>query len=107
MKLKSNHLPFLFRNVVNVRIYFNISGAPNDKPLERRAHCCAQLEEKYEQAIEDYESLQKMYPERRSDYVKKIADLKRAIDERNERMKKVCNFTIERSGREFQDFRNV
>uniref|UniRef100_A0A0R3RGA9 TPR_REGION domain-containing protein n=1 Tax=Elaeophora elaphi TaxID=1147741 RepID=A0A0R3RGA9_9BILA len=63
-------------------------GAPNDKPLERRAYCYAQLEEKYEQAIEDYESLQKMHPERRSDYVKKIADLKRAIEERNERMKR-------------------
>ncbi|VDK69459.1 unnamed protein product [Onchocerca ochengi] len=63
-------------------------GAPNDKPLERRAHCYAQLEEKYEQAVEDYESLLKMHPERRNDCVKKIADLKRAIDERNERMKK-------------------
>ncbi|KAK6105902.1 TPR repeat family protein [Brugia pahangi] len=63
-------------------------GAPNDKPLERRAHCYAQLEEKYEQAVEDYESLLKMYPERRKDYAKKIADLKQAIDERNERMKK-------------------
>ncbi|KAM3720259.1 Tetratricopeptide repeat protein [Dirofilaria immitis] len=62
-------------------------GAPNDKPLERRAHCYAQLEEKYEQAVEDYESLLKMYPERRNDYAKKIVDLKRAIDERNERMK--------------------
>ncbi|KAL3999051.1 TPR repeat family protein [Acanthocheilonema viteae] len=63
-------------------------GAPNDKPLERRAHCYAQLEEKYEQAIEDYESLQKLYPERKNDYIKKIADLKRAIDEHNERMKR-------------------
>ncbi|CAG9538337.1 unnamed protein product [Cercopithifilaria johnstoni] len=63
-------------------------GAPNDKPLERRAHCYAQLEEKYEQAIEDYESLQKIYPERKNDYVKKVADLRRAIDERNERMKR-------------------
>ncbi|VDK74567.1 unnamed protein product [Litomosoides sigmodontis] len=63
-------------------------GAPNDKPLERRAHCCSQLEEKYEQAIEDYASLQKMYPERRNEYAKKIAELKGAIDERNERMKR-------------------
>ncbi|EFO23656.1 TPR Domain containing protein [Loa loa] len=62
-------------------------GAPNDKPLERRAHSYAQLEEKYEQAVEDYESLLKMYPNRK-DYVKKIADLKQAINERNERMKR-------------------
>lgn len=94
MKLNFNILPFIiayrcykFRNAVS--IYFGVSGAPNDKPLERRAHCYAQLEEKYEQAIEDYESLLKMHPERRNDYVKKIADLKRAIDERNERMKRV------------------
>uniref|UniRef100_A0A915PKL4 Uncharacterized protein n=1 Tax=Setaria digitata TaxID=48799 RepID=A0A915PKL4_9BILA len=63
-------------------------GAPNDKPLERRAHCYAQIEEKYEKAIEDYESLLKMHSDRRNEYLMKIASLKRAIDERNERMKK-------------------
>ncbi|MCP9257895.1 Tetratricopeptide repeat protein 1 [Dirofilaria immitis] len=55
-------------------------GAPNDKPLERRAHCYAQLEEKYEQAVEDYESLLKMYPERRNDYAKKIEMISKLKD---------------------------
>ncbi|VDN01134.1 unnamed protein product, partial [Thelazia callipaeda] len=63
-------------------------GALNDKPLERRAYCYAQQEEKYEQAIEDYQSLLKLYPGKKNIYEDKINSLKRSVDERNERMKK-------------------
>uniref|UniRef100_A0A915B1C9 Tetratricopeptide repeat protein 1 n=1 Tax=Parascaris univalens TaxID=6257 RepID=A0A915B1C9_PARUN len=61
-------------------------GAPNDKPLERRAHCYAQTEENYDNALHDYDELIKKYPDKKV-YVEKAFELKRAIDERNERIK--------------------
>uniref|UniRef100_F1L6C2 Tetratricopeptide repeat protein 1 n=1 Tax=Ascaris suum TaxID=6253 RepID=F1L6C2_ASCSU len=61
-------------------------GAPNDKPLERRAHCYAQTEENYDNALHDYDELIKKYPDKKV-YVEKAFSLKRAIDERNERIK--------------------
>lgn len=71
-----------------MRVFVNL-GAPNDKPLERRAHCYAQTEENYDNALHDYDELIKKYPDKKV-YVEKAFGLKRAIDERNERIKQAC-----------------
>lgn len=61
-------------------------GAPNEKPLERRAHSYAQIEEKYEKAIDDYETLLRAHPDGVA-YREKIASLRELIEKRNEKFK--------------------
>ncbi|KAI6203520.1 TPR Domain containing protein [Aphelenchoides besseyi] len=62
-------------------------GAKNEKSLERRAFAYAQKDETIEKSLEDYNSLQKQFPDR-SRYTQQIATLTERQKVRNEKLQK-------------------
>ncbi|CAJ0927605.1 unnamed protein product, partial [Mesorhabditis belari] len=61
-------------------------GVKNEKALERRAFAYSKIDDKLNLALQDYESLSKTFPDR-TQYRQKITELKKLVDEQNEKLK--------------------
>ncbi|KAK6014095.1 hypothetical protein OSTOST_20555 [Ostertagia ostertagi] len=62
------------------------ANSTNDKALERRAFAYSNVSEKYQNALEDYELLKERFPQR-TQYLRKIEELRQKIKERDEKLK--------------------
>ncbi|KAK6053283.1 hypothetical protein COOONC_09213, partial [Cooperia oncophora] len=62
------------------------ANTTNDKALERRAFAYSNISEKYQNAVEDYELLKERFPQR-TQYLRKIEELRQKITERDEKLK--------------------
>ncbi|KAK6730441.1 hypothetical protein RB195_007110 [Necator americanus] len=62
------------------------ANVPNEKALERRAFAYSNIPEKYQNAVDDYETLKEQFPQR-TQYTAKIREIQKKIEVRNEQMK--------------------